>query len=158
MTVSIVATAYSMRYGRANTDDVAFGTDALAGVAGLDCNGVGGRRESVADNAGDGGTATLGDGATMAPDRVESFRGDNGVALSGVCVASKFGEGPAKSTDTVLSLPLSTVIAFGSRCSRPDKPSRNSYRIGENLTATLGFLWPGNLAIGGRVKLAREYM
>ena len=56
----MVATAYNMRYGSANTDDVAFGTAAaLAGVAGLDCNGVGGRSESVADNAGDGGTAIL---------------------------------------------------------------------------------------------------
>ena len=156
----MVATAYNMRYGSANTDDVAFGTAAaLAGVAGLDCNGVGGRSESVADNAGDGGTAILGDGATIDPDEDEapgSFRGESGVAFSGVCVASKLGEGPAKSTETVLSLPLSTAMALGSRCSRPDRPSLNSYKIGENLTATLGFLCPGNLAIGGRAKLARE--
>ena len=63
-----------MRYGSANTEAVDVGV--TAGVAGLDVDGpgVGGRTESVADRAGDGGimtpcgtgwVGTLGEGATI---------------------------------------------------------------------------------------------
>lgn len=83
-TASIVATAYNMRYGKANTDAVDIGVS--AGVAGLDVKGVGGLSESVADNAGEGiirpggpvGIAIRGEGAAIvAPDAAV------GVSLTG---------------------------------------------------------------------------
>lgn len=127
MTVSIVATAYSMRYGNAKTDAVVFVLGVTAGVAGLDIAGVGGRSESVAERAGDGmvtlcgvvGTATRGDGATIGEVTIVGGVGFTGepVGISGVCNGVGFG-GPAMSTSTTWSIPRSTGIVLGS-----DSPS-----------------------------------
>ena len=79
------------------------------------------------------------------------------LGLSGVCDGR--GLGSAMSTSTDLSEPLSTATVFGSAAGSPSvMPERSSYKIGENLTATLAFLCPGSLAMGGRAKFAREYM
>lgn len=79
------------------------------------------------------------------------------LGLSGVCDGR--GLGSAISTSTDVSDPLSTATVLGSAASSPSvTPERSSYKIGENLTATLAFLCPGSRAIGGRAKLAREYM
>lgn len=54
MTVSIVTTANSIRYGSANTETVLAGVGCKMGVDGLDATGVGGRSNSVGDRAGEG--------------------------------------------------------------------------------------------------------
>ena len=85
------------------------------------------------------------------------MRGDKGVMLSGEYEGATLGEGPARSTSTEELLFRSIATVLGSiGVSIPPTPGRSSYKMGENLTATLGFLCPGNRAIGGRAKLARE--
>ena len=52
---------------------------------------------------------------------------------------------PRTSSSTEPSLPFSTIAVFVScDVSVPVMILRNSYRIGENLTATLAFLCPGS--------------
>lgn len=68
--------------------------------------------------------------------------------------------GPTTSTSIVPSIPFSRAAALDSCAgtSGPSTPGRSSYKIGENLTATLAFLCPGSCATGERAKFAREYM
>lgn len=107
----------------------------MAGVPLLDIMGVGGRSESVADNAGDGiitacgpeGIAIRGEGATMDEDgdtavAVDVFTGDWGVFISKEDEVS----GGAMSTFTDSSLPFSTTMRFGSGGSGIDTPDRSS--------------------------------
>lgn len=150
-----------MRYESAKIEEVALGVvGVMAGVEGFEIEGVGGRNESVADRAGEGGIAGRGVGAKIAEPDVDAdnLRGDKGVRMSGRCEGARAGDGPAMSTSTDLSLPLSTDTIFASGCESELTPGRRSYRIGENLTATLGFLCPGRRAMGGRAKFAREYI
>lgn len=153
-----------MRYGKAKTDAVASELGVMEGVAGFEASGVGGRKESVADKAGDGmvtlcgveGIAIRGEGEIMGDVEI-----DGGVGfveeLAEVSVGRCLGSAISMFTD--LSEPLSTTIVLGSAENSPSvTPERNSYSRGENLTATLAFLCPGSRAIGGRAKLAREYM
>ena len=76
-----------MRYERAKIDEVMLGVVGVrAGVAGFEVAGVGGLSESVADSAGEGGTARRGVGAKMGavPEvDAESLRGDRGGSTSG---------------------------------------------------------------------------
>lgn len=117
MMVSIVATAYNMRYGSAKMDAVAMGIADGAGVPGVDAEGVGGRSESVADSAGDGnaaadgpdGMAMRGEGAAIPIDE-EDENDFTGVAW-GVC---KVPGGTPMSTSTETSVSLSRGIVFGS--------------------------------------------
>jgi len=61
------------------------GMGVIAGVPGLEAMGVGGLRDSVADNAGDGGTgiATRGEGEMIELPLDGSFSGDKRARLSG---------------------------------------------------------------------------
>ena len=174
--VSIVATAKSIRYGNANTELVLVGAlDALtdgAGVGGFEIDGTGlnPRRdiESVAESAGEGSVSAegicAGTGAGIARGaRTMGLEGDNragvssGAPVDGVEAPPLLLEDAPTSTETVSSRPLSTATCLVSAWSSPpETPGRNSYRMGENFTATLAFLCPGSCATGGRAKLARE--
>ena len=135
VTVSIVAIAYSIRYGNAKMELVKFELGVTAGVAGLDAAGVGGRNESVADRAGDGivmlcgvgGIATRGEGAMIGEIVAEGgvcFTGDV-VVISGLCDGRVLGS--AISMSTALSSPLSTVTVLGSEEASPSlTPERSS--------------------------------
>ncbi|PIL28888.1 hypothetical protein GSI_08934 [Ganoderma sinense ZZ0214-1] len=108
-----------MRYGSAKMDADAVGVARGAGVPGFDAAGVGGRNESVADNAGEGimaalgpvGIAMRGEGAAMPPTEevTEGFAGDG----CGVLSCTDEGGTPI-STSTEISVSDSSVIVFGS--------------------------------------------
>lgn len=146
---SIVATANNMRYGSANTDALLEGG---AGVEGFDTAGLGARTESVAESTGEGRVRDVDSGGTIA----RRGSGANNVDFDGdTCKISLDAEsagvlgaetgGPATSTLMAVSRPFSTTTYLVSAGpSRPKTPGRNSYNIGENLTATLAFLCPGN--------------
>ena len=153
-----------MRYGSANTDAPLGGG---AGVEGLDTAGLDARIESVADSTGEGRVKDVDREGMVAG----SARGANNIGFDGdMCAISldaesagvfgaEAGGPPPTSTWTAVSRPFSTTTYFVSAGpSEPNTPGRSSYNMGENLTATLAFLCPGSCAIGGRAKLAREYM
>lgn len=117
-------------------DAVVFELGVMAGVAGFDAAGVGGRMDSVADRAGDGivvlwelagGMATRGRGAMMG-----EMAADGGVAFTAGCVAISGlcdgrGFASAMSISTDLSTPLSTATVLGSPANSPSlTPERSS--------------------------------
>jgi len=152
-----------MRYGSANTDAPLGGG---AGVEGFDTAGLDARTESVAESTGEGRVRDVDSEGMIAG----SARGANNIGFEGdvwgiSCDAESAGVfgaeagGPPTSTLTAVSRPFSTTTYLVSAGpSGPKTPDRSSYNMGENLTATLAFLCPGSWAIGGRAKLAREYM
>src|ERR1700722_7196036 len=102
-------------------------------------------------------------------------RSGAGAKMGGLSGCGRFGEatpaescaektaGPDISTFNEPSTPCSKIPLFvsvdpivGPAELPPETPGLSSYSTGENLTATLAFLCPGNCAMGGRAKLARE--
>lgn len=147
--------------------------DAGAGVGGFEAAGVGGLK-SIGERAGEDfvrlevplpevfvDMASLGAGSAIV---VGVIRGVLwGVASNPLPCESAFAllddvvaSGPTKSTSMAPSKPFSNAAVFVSGSKPPSTLGRSSYRIGENRTPTLAFLWPGSWAIGGRAKFARE--
>lgn len=96
------------------------GVGGIAGVPPREVMGVGGRSESVADNAGDGiimlsgpvGMAMRGAGWAMEPPD-DDFVGDGGAAVA----RNADEDAGAMSTSTCSSLPFSTTMLGGVPCS-----------------------------------------
>ena len=147
-----------------------------AGVGGLDAAGVGGFA-SVAGNNGDmiielPSPCWRGAGARIGVCELAlRFWGLRWPTTGEAVTEAPEGMvGPAISTSMLPSTPLSMTPTFplSGTCvlvscslaaeAGPTTPLLSSYRTGENRTATLAFLCPGSCAIGGRAKLAREYM
>lgn len=124
--VSIVATAYNIRYGSANTEVVTM-DGCGTGVEAMERPETGDGMASVADNAGDGirsdegMPAKTGDGETIG-ERL-------GVGMECLCgeagaIGAELEVPTPRSRSTVSSLPFSSRIVFGS--SKPITPCRNS--------------------------------